>query len=88
MCKIVVTPVEHFMESDKVRYGTNLYVPQKVLVKVFRDFCIEKGIGHYRFDYEMYKQVFKQRNVSISTTSCTYNGIEFTEQPVFFGMDV
>lgn len=88
MCKIVVTPVEHFIQSDKVRYGPDLYVPQKVLVKAFRDFCIEKGIGHYRFEYEMYKSVFKERNVSMSNKSCTYNGTDFPEQPVFYGIDV
>ncbi len=85
---MVTNSLQNFLASEKVRYGKELFCPQKIFVQIFNQHCTENNLGRFRFNPDFYAGPFSSKNVEVRTEACNYEGRMFPPQPVIFGLDV
>jgi len=85
---MVTNSLQNFLASEKVRYGKELFCPQKIFVQIFNQHCTENNLGRFRFNPDFYAGPFSSKSVEVRTEACNYEGRMFPPQPVIFGLDV
>ena len=80
--------LDGFLNSCNVRMGKELFVPQKLFVRVFNNHCIMHNFGKKRFCPEFYSTSFSENNIEIREEVVTYKGIEYPKQLVIYGVDI
>lgn len=85
---MVTNTLHNFLASEKVRYGADLCVPQKVFVQNFNIHCHENNLGKVKFNPDFYAGPFSARDIEVRSEAITYKGRGYANQPVIFGVDV
>ena len=85
---MVTNSLQNFLASEKVRYGEDLFCPQKIFVQVFNQHCSENNLGRFKFNPDFYAGPFSSKSLEVRTEACNYEGRMFPPQPVVFGVDV
>jgi hypothetical protein len=85
---MVTNQLQHFLASEKIRYGKDLFVPQKVFVDIFNKHCTNNNLPKCRFNQDLYTTPFNSRELDVRTHTGTYNNRSYAAQPFIFGCDV
>lgn len=85
---MVTNSLQHFMSSEKIRYGDDLACPQKLFVQLFNQHCQENNLGRYKFNPDFYAGPFSTRHITVITENRTYNGKPYVLQPFIHGLDI
>ena len=80
-------PLEHFMVSEHLKYGSELFCPQRVFVARFFQYCKDNGFKMVPFTPDLYTDVFEERGIEVRNEEKVYYGQFFSPQPMFFGVD-
>jgi NOL1/NOP2/fmu family ribosome biogenesis protein len=83
----VTNALQHFLCSEKFKYGSDLFVPQKVFVAQFNQHCKENNLGVHRFNQDFYAGPFSAKELEVRVDSKIYNGNAYSTQPFIFGLD-
>lgn len=85
---MLTNPLQHFLSSEKVVYGQDKFVPQKIFVQVFHQHCQENLLGKCRFNSDTAAGPFSAREIEVKNESCVYRGVGYAAQPVIYGLDI
>jgi hypothetical protein len=85
---MVTNTLQNFLASEKLRYGKDLFVPQKMFVQVFNQHCQENNLGRVKFNPDFYGGPFSSRDIEVRMEAKTYKGRTYPAQPIVFGVDV
>jgi hypothetical protein len=85
---VVTNTLLHFLESEKVEYGTDKFVPQKLFVHMFNQHCQENNLVRSKFNPDVYAGPFSSKELDVRTESVTYKGRAYGSQPVIYGLDI
>ena len=85
---VVTNTLLHFMESEKVDYGSDKFVPQKLFVHMFNQHCQENNLPRSKFNPDVYAGPFSSKELDVRTESVTYRGRAYGSQPVIYGIDI
>ena len=83
----VTNPLQHFLASDKVVYGPDKFIPQKLFVQIFNQHCQENVLGRCRFNEDIYAGPFSSREIDVRGGSMTYRGKAYANQKFVHGID-
>jgi hypothetical protein len=83
----VTNSLQHFLCSEKFRFGADLCVPQKVFVQQFNQHCRDNNLGTFKFNQDFYAGPFSARELEVRVDSRIYNGNSYSTQPFIFGLD-
>ena len=85
---MVTNALQHFLASEKLVYGKDLFCPQKLFVQMFNQHCMENNLGKFKFNPDFYMGPFSSRDLEVRTESLTYAGRPCVAQPFVFGLNV
>jgi NOL1/NOP2/fmu family ribosome biogenesis protein len=85
---VVTNTLLHFMESEKLEYGPDKFVPQKLFVHMFNQHCQENNLQRSRFNPDVYAGPFSQKELEVRSEAVTYKGRPYANQPIIYGVDV
>ena len=83
----VTNPLQHFLASDKVVYGPDKCIPQKLFVQIFNQHCQENVLGRCKFNEDIYAGPFSSRELEVRMDSQTYRNKAYANQRFIFGVD-
>jgi hypothetical protein len=83
----VTNSLQHFLCSEKLRFGPDLCVPQREFVARFNQHCKENNLGTFKFNQDFYAGPFSARELEVRVESRIYNGNAYSAQPFIFGID-
>lgn len=83
----VTNALQHFLCSEKFKFGPDLFVPQKVFVSHFNQHCRENNLGTFKFNQDFYAGPFSARELEVRVGSHVYQGSAYASQPFIFGLD-
>jgi len=86
---MVTNPLQHFLASEKLRFGADLFVPQTLFISAFNHHCLENNLGKHKFTPDFYVGPFSSKpDVQVKTNTCTYKGKVYHSQAVIYGIDI
>lgn len=85
---MVTNTLQNFLASEKVKYGQDMFVPQKIFIQIFNQHCQENNLGKVKFNPDFYAGPFSSRDLEVRTEAVTYKGRVYASQPVVYGIDV
>lgn len=85
---MVTNSLQNFLASEKVEYGKELCVPQKLFVQAFNTHCQENNLGRFKFNPDFYAGPFSNRKIHVRTEARSYKGRAYPAQPFVYGVDV
>jgi hypothetical protein len=85
---MVTNTLQHFLASEKVSYGKDLFCPQKQFVTSFNQHCQENNLGRPRFNPDFYAGPFSTRKLEVRTETRTWRDQVLSVQPFVFGCDL
>jgi hypothetical protein len=85
---MVTNSLQNFLASEKIRYGPELFCPQKLFVQLFNQHCQENNLGRFKFNPDFYAGPFSSKGLEVRTEARTYKGRAYPAQPMVFGVDV
>lgn len=85
---VVTNTLLHFMESEKLEYGPDKFVPQKLFVHMFNQHCQENNLPRSKFNPDVYAGPFSQKELEVRSDAVTYKGRPYANQPIIYGVDV
>jgi len=83
----VTNSLQHFLCSEKFKFGSELFVPQKVFVAQFNQHCRENNLPQCRFNQDFYAGPFSSRELEVRVESRIYQGQAYSTQPFIYGLD-
>jgi phage/plasmid-associated DNA primase len=83
----VTNSLQHFLCSEKLRFGSDLFVPQREFIARFNQHCKENNLGSFKFNQDFYAGPFSARDLEVRVDSKIYNGNAYSTQPFIFGLD-
>lgn len=84
----LTNPLQHFLSSEKLIYGADKFIPQKLFISAFNAHCIENLLGRCKFNPDIYAGPFSAREIDVRNDTCVYNGTAYTSQSVIYGLDI
>jgi NOL1/NOP2/fmu family ribosome biogenesis protein len=84
----LTNPLQHFLSSEKMVFGQDKFIPQKLFISAFNAHCIENLLGRCKFNPDIYAGPFSAREIEVRTDTCVYNGTAYTAQAVIYGLDI
>ncbi|NBS68033.1 hypothetical protein EBT31_03845 [bacterium] len=85
---MVTNVLQNFLNSEKLRFGPDLFCPQKLFIHSFNQHCQENNLGRHKFNPDFYAGPFSSKDLEVRTESMTYQGRAYIAQPFIFGVDV
>ena len=85
---MVASTIHNFLESTKIVFGKDLFVPQTLFIQVFNQHCQANNLGKPRFNQDFYAGPFSSRDIEVREEVVTYKGRTYHRQPVIYGVDV
>ena len=85
---MVASTLHNFLESTSIKFGEELFVPQKLFVQVFNQHCQANNLGKHKFHPDFYVGPFSSRNIEVRNEVVTYGGRVYPRQPIIYGLDV
>ena len=83
----VTNSLQHFLCSEKFKYGRDFFIPQKVFVAQFNQHCKENNLGTFRFNQDFYAGPFSAKELEVRVASVIYQGNAYSTQPIIYGLD-
>jgi len=80
--------MKDFLDSSSVIYGTDKYVPEKIFVRFFKQYCCENNTHINRYIKSIYEVPFSERGLVIRCHTGMYKGKSFAPQDFIFGIDI
>ena len=80
--------LQHFLASEKLRFGPDLFCPQKLFVAAFNTHCTENNLGRFKFNQDFYAGPFSAKELEVKVDSLAYQGAAYPSQPFIFGLDL
>jgi hypothetical protein len=84
----VANTLENFLQSTAVKYGSEIFCPQKDFVALFNSHCQANNLGKPRFTQDFYVGPFSQRDIEVREDKLTYKGRLCKKQSFIFGLDI
>ena len=84
---MVTNTLQHFLASEKLRYGPELFCPQTNFVAMFNQHCMENNLGKVKFNPDMYAGPFSSKNLEVRKADKTWNG-QVISTNFIFGVDI
>jgi hypothetical protein len=85
---MVTNVLQNFLNSEKLKFGPDLFCPQKLFIYSFNQHCQENNLGRHKFNPDFYAGPFSSKDLEVRTESKTYNGRAYISQPFIYGVDV
>jgi hypothetical protein len=87
---MVTNSLQSFLAAtDKIRYGADLWCPQKIFTTMFAQHCVEQNLPKSRgFNPDFYGGPFSSRDITVVTETRVYNGQVYPNQQIIVGLDV
>lgn len=85
---VVTNTLQNFLESEKIVYGTDKFVPQKLFVQVFNQHCLENNLPRPKFNPDVCAGPFSSRDLEVRSADVQYRGRMYATQPVIYGLDI
>jgi len=85
---MVTSILQNFLSSEKVRYGHNLFVPQRLFVQALQQHCMDLGFGRIKFTNDFYAGAFSTKELTVRVDTLTHNKLSYVDQPFIFGVDL
>jgi hypothetical protein len=85
---MVTNSLQNFLACEKVKYGEELFCPQKLFVQLFNQHCQENNLGRFKFNPDFYAGPFSSRSIEVRSEAKIYKGRAYPVQPVIFGIDI
>jgi hypothetical protein len=85
---MVTNSLQNFLASEKLRYGPDLFCPQKNFIALFNQHCMENNLGKIRFNQDMYAGPFSSRNLDVRVEAKTYRGQAYSATSFIFGVEL
>lgn len=85
---MVTNSLQNFLSSEKVRFGKELFCPQKVFQQMYFQHCQENNLGKYKFNQDLYAGPFSSKGLEVKTETVTYKGRIYSSHPIIFGCDI
>lgn len=83
----VTNALQHFLCSEKFKFGPNLFMPQTLFIARFNEHCKQNNLGTHRFNQDFYAGPFSAKELEVRVDSLIYNGNAYSTQPFIFGLD-
>jgi phage/plasmid-associated DNA primase len=85
----VTNSLQHFLGSEKVRFGPDLFIPQKIFQAAYQQHTSQNALGEKpKFNQDIYAGPFSSREIEVRNDSRIYNGVTYATQPFIFGVDL
>jgi len=85
---MVTNTLQNYLASGKLKYGSDMMVPQQLFVAEFNKHCQENNLGRPRFNPDFYAGPFSSRELEVRQFTGTYNGTAYANKPFLFGCDL
>jgi hypothetical protein len=85
---MVTNSLQNFLASERVRYGPDLFCPQKNFVEIFNQHCIANNLGKSKFNQDMYAGPFSSRDLEVRVEAKTYRGQSMAATSFIFGIEL
>ena len=85
---MITNTLQHFLASEKITYGKNLFCPEKIFKSKFNDHCTDNNLGRCKFNPDFYMGPFGSREIEVKTATKIYGGLTYLNQPMIFGLDL
>lgn len=85
---MVASVLTNFLEQPQVKYGKELYIPQREFVALYQTHCQANNLGRPKFNEDAYAGPFSSRDLEVRVASLEYRGKLEPMQPFIFGLDV
>jgi NOL1/NOP2/fmu family ribosome biogenesis protein len=83
----VTNALQHFLCSEKFKFGPDLFIPQSLFIAKFNEHCKQNNLGTHRFNQDFYAGPFSAKELEVRMDSKIYNGSAYSTQPFIFGLD-
>lgn len=83
----VTNALQHFLCSEKFKFGPDLFIPQTLFIARFNEHCKQNNLGTHRFNQDFYAGPFSAKELEVRVDSKIYNGSAYSTQPFIFGLD-
>jgi hypothetical protein len=84
----VTNTLQHFLESEKVQFGHDKFVPQRFFLSIFTQHCTENNLRRPQFNPDTYAGPFSSRELTVKTETVQYRGKMYPAQAVIHGIDI
>ena len=85
---MVTSVLQNFLASEKVRFGKELFVPQRLFVQALQQHCTDNGFGRIKFTNDFYAGPFSSKDITVKVDSLSHHGKSYIAQPFIFGLDL
>jgi len=85
---MITSVLQNFLSSEKVRFGADLAVPQRLFTHTLYQHCQDNNLGKPRFTPDFYAGPFSSRDIEVRIATQTYQGRAYIAQPFIFGLDI
>jgi hypothetical protein len=85
---MVTNSLQNFLASEKLRYGPDLFCPQKNFIALFNQHCMENNLGKIKFNQDMYAGPFSSKGLEVRTEAKTYRGQQYSATAFIFGVEL
>ena len=85
---MVTNSLQNFLASEKLRYGPDLFCPQKNFIALFNQHCMENNLGKIKFNQDMYAGPFSSKGMEVRTEAKTYRGQQYSATAFIFGVEL
>jgi hypothetical protein len=83
----VTNALQHFLCSEKFKFGPDLFIPQTLFIARFNEHCKQNNLGTHRFNQDFYAGPFSAKELEVRVDSKIHNGSAYSTQPFIFGLD-
>ena len=83
----VTNALQHFLCSEKFKFGPDLFMPQSLFIARFNEHCKQNNLGTHRFNQDFYAGPFSAKELEVRMDSKVYNESAYSTQPFIFGLD-
>jgi hypothetical protein len=83
----VTNALQHFLCSEKFKFGPSLFMPQTLFIARFNEHCKQNNLGTHRFNQDFYAGPFSAKELEVRVDSKIYNESAYSTQPFIFGLD-
>jgi hypothetical protein len=85
---VVTNTLQNFLESEKLVFSHDKFVPQKLFVQIFNQHCQENNLPRSKFNQDVYAGPFSSRELEVRSSEVQYRGRVYASQPIIFGVDI
>lgn len=78
-----------FLDSDNIRFGTDLFIPKDVFFKEYNIFCNNNNMTKNKITIDFYKSPFQKYKITINKcVQKTYRNRDYSNYTFLYGVDI